>query len=106
MIEAPITNGADLQEDALYECLFDYAEYVEEASMFLGFIEDVPCAVFEDFRTNKIVVKVVYRNIVNDKDVDKVEDALNKRMNSEIIKAVVQKKGSTFFVRFYYRNEW
>ncbi len=44
MTKAPITNGADLNEDFIFEDLFDNSLFTSNDHVAVGFIEETPAA--------------------------------------------------------------
>lgn len=102
MTKAPITNGADLNEDFIFEDLFDNSLFTSNDHVSVGFIEETPAVAYAAFNTNALYIEMCY-------DSEWHIEAVKKRLHSEQVNSVVSiEKGSGMYhnnrikVEFFY----
>ena len=82
MTKAPITNGADLNEDFIFEDLFDNSLYTSNDHVAVGFIEETPAVACVAFNTNALYIEMCYNSEWH-------IEAIKKRLHSEQVNSVV-----------------
>ena len=80
--KAPITNGADLNEDFIFEDLFDNSLYTSNDHVAVGFIEETPAVACVAFNTNALYIEMCYNSEWH-------IEAVKKRLRSEQVNSVV-----------------
>ena len=88
MTKAPITNGADLNEDFIFEDLFDNSLFTSNYHVAVGFIEETPAVAYAAFNTNALYIEMYH-------DSEWHIEAIKKRLHSEQVNSVMSiEKGS------------
>ena len=82
MTKAPITNGADLNEDFIFEDLFDNSLFTSNDHVAVGFIDETPAVACVAFNTNALYIEMCY-------DSEWHIEAIKKRLHSEQVNSVV-----------------
>ena len=102
MTKAPITNGADLNEDFIFEDLFDNSLFTSNYHVAVGFIEETPAVAYAAFNTNALYIEMYH-------DSEWHIEAIKKRLHSEQVNSVMSiEKGSGMYhndrikVEFFY----
>ena len=102
MTKAPITNGADLNEDFIFEDLFDNSLFTSNDHVAVGFIDETPAVAYAAFNTNALYIEMRY-------DSEWHIEAIKKRLHSEQVNSVMSiEKGSGMYhndrikVEFFY----
>lgn len=105
MTKAPITNGADLNEDFIFEDLFDNSLFTSNDHVAVGFIDETPAVAYAAFNTNALYIEMYYDS---EWHIEAIQ-AIKKRLQSEQVNSVMSiEKGSGIYhndrikVEFFY----
>lgn len=103
-IKAPINNGADINEDAVWEGLFDGGNFVmNDTHIAVGFIKGCPVSILSVFGSNKMDVRCAYFA-----DHNNVHKALLEYANTNHesnVECVVRGNRVFYTLEFFYKSE-
>ena len=101
-IPCPINNGADLHTDALFESLFDDAQYIEEHNKVVGFVNHIAVIVTYRIREDHITIQFI-KDMDRDEREAFIQEILTRLTDDEVKPIIDEQTAHSMKCSFIYK---